>query len=301
LECYEIYCAIAAEPKLATQFGLKLWPLISFFPFAIEDNDIEHERMLEAKKNGMRGFRHSSSLILQRRVNGDTGVVDAFEHLSPMLDSDRSMRFLMDLVQSKGAKIVTKTIQGDLWENEDELLRTFQADVILNATGLGSRELVSDNTLYPARSGVLQVINDGTEFERVTHAMVVATDILDNYNVVFIVPRNDKTLILGTVTELNKWTTDLTVDTPIIQKMRKQGEDFYPPLKNARLDAEYVSSCPRTAASSEGRCEGGARNEEERFSTKPHCSFVRPWRSRLDSSFRMRIGVCLFDRAAPER
>jgi D-amino-acid oxidase len=239
LESYEIYCAIAAEPKLATQFGLKLRPLISFFPFAIEGNDIEHERMLEAKKNGMRGFRHSSSLIQERGVNGDTGVVDAFEHLSPMLDSDQSMRFLMDLVQSKGAKIVTKIIQGDLWENEDELLTTFQADVILNAAGLGSRELASDDTLYPARGGVLRVINDGTDFERITHAMVVATDIPDNYNVVFIVPRNDETLILGTITELDKWTTDLTVDTPIIQKMRKQCEAFYPPLKNARLDAEY--------------------------------------------------------------
>lgn len=125
------------------------------------------------------------------------------------------------------------------WEQEDRLLTKYQADVLVNATGLSARELASDSTLSSARGAVLRVINDGSDFEQINHAMIVASNIPDNYDLVFIVPRNDDTLILGTITQLDEWKLDLTVDSPIVQKMRQQCEDFVPGLKNARLDPDY--------------------------------------------------------------
>lgn len=100
--------------------------------------------------------------------------------------------------------------------------------------------------MVPARGGLLRVVNDGKDFKKITHAMVVnkaekkdkkkkKTD----RDIVFIVPRNDDILVLGTFLELDKWTTDLKVDTPIMQSMREQCEKFVPALKNARLDPDY--------------------------------------------------------------
>ena len=119
-------------------------------------------------------------------------------------------------------------------------------DAIVNASGLGARELASDSTVVPARGGLLRLVNDGKDFKKITHAMVVnkaekkdkkkkKTD----RDIVFIVPRNDNVLVLGTFLELDKWTTDLKVDTPIMQSMREQCEKFVPALKNARLDPDY--------------------------------------------------------------
>ena len=166
------------------------------------------------------------------------------------------MKFLLDLLQSKGAVILSETVDGDLWENEGKLLEAHQADAIVNASGLGARELASDSTVHPARGGLLRLVNDGKVFEKVTFATVVnkaeKTDFSklkkkqkkegkdkEDCDIVFIVPRNDDILILGTFLELDEWTTDLTVESPIMRMMREKCEKFMPALRNARLDPEY--------------------------------------------------------------
>lgn len=219
--------------------NLKSRPLYSFFPYALESNKIEHDRMLHCEKRGHRGFRHDPSIISNMNINQASGVIDVFEHLSPCIDTDHSMEFLMDLMRSKGANLVTDTVRGDLWEQGDQLLEKYQADILVSATGLLARELASDSTLSSARGAVHGVVNDGSDFEQINHAMVVATNIPDNYNLVFIVPRNDDTLIPGTITQMNECKLDLTVDSPVVQKKRQQCEEFVPKLKNARLDPDY--------------------------------------------------------------
>lgn len=165
------------------------------------------------------------------------------------------MKFLLGLLQSKGVVLLSETIHGDLWENENRLLEAYQADAVVNASGLGARELASDNTVFPARGGLLRLVNDGTDFEKITHAMVVNKAEKADFNelmkkkvdkaekedcdVVFIVPRNDDILVLGTFIELDEWATDLTVESPVMQTMREKCEKFIPALKNARLDPEY--------------------------------------------------------------
>ncbi|KAL8815755.1 MAG: hypothetical protein Q9223_005135 [Gallowayella weberi] len=237
LQSYNVYCGLVEQPEVSERMGLKLRPLYSFFPYPIETNEIEHERMLECR--GLRGFRHDRRIIDDLKINKSSGVVDVFEHLSPCIDTDHGMEFLMDLMRTKGATLVADTIYGDLLEQEEKLLTKYQADILVNATGLSSRELARDPTLSSARGAVLRVINDGTDFERISHAIVVATDIPDNYNLIFIVPRNDDTLVLGAITELDEWQTDLTVNSPIVQKMRQQCDEFVPALKKARLDPDY--------------------------------------------------------------
>lgn len=110
------------------------------------------------------------------------------------------MMWLQDLVAAKGAQLITQRISGDLLAQEDKLFDMFNAHFIVNATGLGGFELASDKTVYPLRGALIRVVNDGTRFPLVTEALVVAHDYDkrdDDGGIVFIVPRNDKTLILG--------------------------------------------------------------------------------------------------------
>ena len=130
---------------------------------------------------------------------------------------------------------------------------------IVNASGLGARELASDNTVHPARGGLLRLVNDGKDFEKVTLATVVnkieKTDFnklkkkqkneekdKEDYDIVFIVPRNDDILILGTFLELDEWITDLTLESPVMRIMREKCEKFMTARRNARLDHEYASA-----------------------------------------------------------
>ena len=49
-------------------------------------------------------------------------MADAFEYLAPVIDTDQAMKFLLDLLQSKGAVILSETVTGDLWVNEGKVL-----------------------------------------------------------------------------------------------------------------------------------------------------------------------------------
>ena len=110
------------------------------------------------------------------------------------------MVWLQALVASKGAQFSTARIYGDLHAQEHALLNMHGADFIVNATGLSGRELAADKTVYPLRGALIRLINDGSRFPVVSEALVVAHNHEkrdEDGGIVFIVPRNDQTLILG--------------------------------------------------------------------------------------------------------
>ena len=109
------------------------------------------------------------------------------------------MTWLRFIVACKGGNFVTGCIKGDLLGQEDLLLKKYDADAIIHATGLGSFHLAGDDSVYPLRGALICVVNDGCEFPLVTEALCVSpTDPhRKDDDIVFIVPRNDRTLILG--------------------------------------------------------------------------------------------------------
>ena len=138
--------------------------------------------------------------MTKHAVSQQAGVTDAYKHISPVIDTDAYMMWLRSVVEAKGGKLVTEFISGDLLEHEDELLERFEAHYIVDATGLGAYEAAGDKTVYPLRGALIRVVNDGTKFPKVTEALVVANDYSkrdEDGGIVFIVPRNDQTLILG--------------------------------------------------------------------------------------------------------
>ncbi|KAI1281690.1 DAO-domain-containing protein [Xylaria sp. FL0933] len=235
-----IWDAIASIPSLSRESGVRMMPSDFFFPEKIEDDPRQYAKMAEIMASGVRGFYRGSDIIDDRGVDPSYGAVDAYELMAPIIDTDKAMHWLTSLVQSKGARFVTETINEDLIKVEDSLRARFNADVIVNCTGLQSLTLAGDSTVYPIRGGLIRVINDGTVFPKVNAALTITADAAHSSNeIVFLVPRNDNILLIGGITEPHKWDLDLTLETPIIRRMRERCEKFLPGLQDARLDPDY--------------------------------------------------------------
>lgn len=101
------------------------------------------------------------------------------------------MHWLTELVKSKGAHFVTRTIHQDLLVIEESLRLEFNANAIVNATGLQGTTLAGDKSCYPIRGGLIRVVNDGREFPKVEAALTITADAVhDSSEIVFLVPRN---------------------------------------------------------------------------------------------------------------
>ncbi|KAM7212575.1 D-aspartate oxidase [Rhypophila decipiens] len=237
---YHIWDAIAASKELSELAGVRMKCADFFFPVPVEQDPAQMSKMLEIIASGVRGFRRDPAIIAERRVDQNYGAVDAYEHLAPIIDTDVSMAFLMKLVVSKGAKMVTRTISGDLLNQEAQLRAEFNADVIINATGLAGTELAGDDSCYPIRGGLIRVVNDGSDFPKLDAALTITADAVhDSSEIVFLVPRNDNILLIGGIAESHEDQLDLTLDSPILKRMRARCEAFLPDLKKAKLDPAY--------------------------------------------------------------
>jgi D-amino-acid oxidase len=237
---YRVWEAIAANPKLSEEAGVRMRESSFFFPCPVEEDETQLSKMNEIMRSGVRGFRRDPNLMERFDIDPTYGAVDAYQHLAPIIDTDTCMKWLMGMVQSKGARFLTETIHGDLFAQEDELRERFGADVIVNCTGLAGAEIAGDNTCYPIRGCLIRVINDGTDFPKVKSALTIPADAIhDSNEIVFIVPRNDNILLLGGIAQCHEYNLDLTLNSPVIKRMRERCEAFLPSLKNARLDPDY--------------------------------------------------------------
>ncbi|KAJ8129693.1 hypothetical protein O1611_g3936 [Lasiodiplodia mahajangana] len=240
MTAYHIWDAIASIPSLSQESGVRMMPSDFFFLDKIENDPQQASKMAEIEASGVRGFYRGADIIEDRGVDPSYGAVDAYELMAPIIDTDKAMHWLTSLIEKKGAVYVTETIEDDLVNVEDSLRARFEADVIVNCAGLQSATLAGDESVYPIRGGLIRVINDGTAFPKVNAALTITADAAHTSNeIVFLVPRNDNILLIGGITEPHKWNLDLTLETPIIRRMRERCESFLPGLKDARLDADY--------------------------------------------------------------
>lgn len=133
---------MASSETISKEYGVRMKPADFFFHGLVEQHDEQYLKMREIQACGVKGFRRDPDIIHERGVSSSVGAVDAYEHLAPIIDTDRAMVFLMNLVKSKGAKLITRTIHGDLLYLENDLRREFSADIIINATGLASKHFI---------------------------------------------------------------------------------------------------------------------------------------------------------------
>jgi D-amino-acid oxidase len=203
---------------------------------------LQTNKMNEIKAN-VDAFRHSVDIISESGVNPSysPAVVDAYEHLAPVIDTEQYLSWIRDQVLLLGATLITEHISGSLVDNEFTLLARFSAIAIINCTGLAAAELANDHTCYPLRGVLVRVKNDGSKFPHITSAMVVSLDGREGeQDMVFIVPRNDKTVILGGLAESDQWDLNVNLENyPPIKAMYNRCLNFYESLRHLDIDSEY--------------------------------------------------------------
>lgn len=207
-----------------------------YFRQPVAQHPFQLAKMNELKDH-VDGFVHDRALIETHRVNHASGVQDAYAHLAPLVDTDVYMAWLLEKVRGAGCRIVSRKITGNLVEQEQSLLHEFQADAIVNCTGLGARELVHDD-MYPLRGALIRVVNDGATMPQITQAHCVARDDSNaDPEMIFIVPRGRDRLVLGGLTEADEWGLDIGLSNyDPIRRMYERCVAFLPVLAKATID-----------------------------------------------------------------
>jgi D-amino-acid oxidase len=231
-ESYERFAELANEPGT----GVFMRPATFYFKHLVRDNPKSLEKMEELRSKVL-GFAHDATLIEANGVNRSIGLRDAYTHIAPMIDTDDYLKWLTDQVASAGCRIVHQTITGNLRGQGPTLLDRYGADVIVNCSGLGSRELAADS-MYPLRGALIRVRNDGRAMPIVSQAHCVSHDPSSSVqDIVFIVPRGRAWIVLGGLVEPDEWDTEIGLDNhPPVRKMLERCIEFLPALRNAEID-----------------------------------------------------------------
>src|SRR6185437_10329287 len=225
---YRAFADLARDPAR----GVFMRQSIFYFHQPITPHSRHWSKMEEVRTN-VPGFRHGASLIQEQGINPDYGVVDAYAHLAPMIDTDVYLEWLRREADRHNCIWVTRRISAKLIECAAELQSEFKADVIINCTGLGAKEL-GDGSVYPLRGALVRVLNTLNPPLENAHC-VSASD--NSEDMVFIVPRGRGLVVLGGLIEPEEWTTEIGLaNYAPIRRMYERCIEFLPRLRSAAID-----------------------------------------------------------------
>jgi D-amino-acid oxidase len=237
LVSYDRFKELARNPA---ETGVHLRLANFYFSQRIEDNALELTKLTELRDQ-VDGFRRDPALIAENGVDGgydtDYPLIDAYQYLAPMIDTDRYLGWLQRRVEEAGVKIHEgQRITGLLAPQEEELRAQYGVDVIVNCSGLGSAEL-AEAAMVPLRGALVRALNDGFRVPRVEQAHCLAhhpdRGVQD---MVFIVPRGADLLLLGGLVEPMRLETGIGLDYPPVAAMRERCLRFLPALRGIELD-----------------------------------------------------------------
>ncbi len=232
MESYEIFSDLARDP--ATGVYMRR----ANFYFTKPQTARELHKMDELAPK-VRGFVRDPGLAGANGVTPETGVVDAYAFIAPMIDTDVYMGWLRRQVEAAGVTITQRRIDGRLADQEAGLCSEFGAGAIVNCTGLGAAEMHGTQT-YPLRGALVRAINDGSRMPKVTEAHCVShPEGSTEQDMVFIVPRGESTLLLGGLTEEDEWSLDIGLHNyQPVRDMYRRCLEFMPILARAELDPD---------------------------------------------------------------
>lgn len=216
--------------------GVYIKDVFFFFREKVLDNTFQTMKMNELKDK-VNGFRHTEDLIKEEGVNNNIGLVDAYCHAAPMVNTDVYMEWLKDECKNRGVKILQREIKNRLIHIEQELKEQYHCSYIINCTGLGSR-LLAGEYMYPLRGALVRIKNLGNTHPILDKAYCISFDEKTReQDIVFIVPRGKDRIILGALAEENEWNKEVNLNNhkPILQ-MFERCKEFLPYLKDAELD-----------------------------------------------------------------
>lgn len=236
VSAYRTFQDIATQPHS----GVSMRRSNFYFFEPVDSCAKEREKKIELQPH-VDAFRHDRAIIAENGVNPDMGLVDAYSHLAPVIETSIYMEYLRDELMRRGCRFVRRRLDGELGEISDDLLREFNASWIVNCAGLGARELAPDN-MFPLRGALVRMINDGLSMPKVLDAHCIShNDDATGQNMVYLVPRGRDRLLLGGIAQPNEWDTDVDLDNcEAIRDIVARCRRFMPSLRSGRLDPTPV-------------------------------------------------------------
>ncbi|KAK9761961.1 hypothetical protein K7432_012729 [Basidiobolus ranarum] len=204
------------------------------------------------------GFNNDvPGLIKKYNLNSNTdkkgfNIVDAYEHLSYVVDPEQYLHWLKALVEKKNVALLHGVLEDTIHEETPYLLQRYKADILINCTGMSSRELCSDQRMKPLRGILIHAKNDGKKFKKIESCISISQRDADlnasaeeklkaeEGRFEFIVPRNDDILILGGYAQMGKekhhWNEK---KHNYLKKMKDGCVNLYPELEKAEFTDYY--------------------------------------------------------------
>lgn len=208
------------------------------------------------------------------------GAKEGHTFTSIMINTPVYLKYLLDTAVSLGATKIRETLpksltlEGTLRHASDVLrahhgpanaLSTLdpQIDAFVNATGLGARNLVPDEAMYPIRGQTVTVKGEAKRITTIdsnpTFSNPQSLGPLEP-NVTYVLPRpHSGTTILGGTKQVGNWNT--TPDPETTEKILENAKAWAPELLNENGEFDVVSV---QVGLRPGRT-GGARVELERM------------------------------------
>ena len=200
-------------------------------------------------RDGLEVFRHPvddppwASVVpgFRRAVRNELppGYADGYAMRLPVIDMSVYLGWLERRLLASGAGITQRTV-GSLGEIGDE------ADLVVNCSGLGARDLCHDHELFGVRGQVI-----------VVEAPAVSQFRIDDATVTYIIPRL-RDVVLGGTAEDHVY--DTRIDAASSASIRAHCERLNPLVSNAPARAHKVGIRP---------CRPSVRLERERLDGMP--------------------------------
>ncbi|QFT40004.1 MULTISPECIES: FAD-dependent oxidoreductase [unclassified Vibrio] len=211
-------------------------PMNVYFRCPIHEHQPNAEKMRDIQRH-VPGFVHDPTLAKQYGVSTSSEIVDAYQHLAPMIDTDVYLHWLLTTVLSRGARLRKTWLTGSLVDEEEKLREVYQAQVIVNCTGLGAQAL-EEPQLYPIRSAMVRLRCRGKPQRWLQMGHCLAHDHKTREkDSVFVYPRGHRHVVLGTLIEKGPTDTSLRFDDyPPLQAMYERCVAFLPALTKLPID-----------------------------------------------------------------
>jgi D-amino-acid oxidase len=145
----------------------------------------------------------------------------------PMVEMPKYLPWLIEQFTSRGGQLHRRRV-GSLAELADE-----DTDAVVNCSGIASRTLVGDASVYPVRGQIVRVTNPGLTMS--------VRDEQHPAGRAYVHPRSEDCILGGTL-ELNNWDTtiDLATSAAIIERCR----EIVPALRGASVIEDLVGLRP---------------------------------------------------------
>jgi len=177
-------------------------------------------------KNIVFGFRHVNLDSEEAKlIHVPPNTVDIWSFSTYSLETTTYLHWLQKKIQELGGKVKQEKVR-DL----NELGPYY--DIIINCTGLGSRELLKDDTLHPLQGQVVVV--------KAPWIRQWVFDLREGY-FTYIIPRI-KDVVLGGTAEIDEWSENPSVR--VREEIILKCQEFLPSLSKADIVGEWTGLRP---------------------------------------------------------